>query len=223
MHYNTGSSKQQHKHLILSNITQHQEAKEVYILNFHMPTEDNLTGNNLEKPTWFAMSATFGRELKAKTFLESKSVRCFIPMQYKIVKDKEQGKIRALVPAIKNLIFVYTTKERIQSLKTLITYLQYLTKPISGRNVPITIPERQMQQFIKVCDTHDDKLTYLAPDEINLDKGTPVKIIGGIFDGVTGTFIRVDKGYKKCVVVLIQNTIAVMIAKFTDGYLHVLK
>ncbi len=180
-------------------------------------------GNDLEKPIWFAMSATFGRELKAKTFLESKSVRCFIPMRYKMVEDKKQGKIRKLVPAINNLIFVYTTKERIQSLKRLITYLQYLTKPVAGKNVPITIPEHQMQQFIKVCDTHDDKLIYLAPSEINLDKGTPVKIIGGIFDGITGTFIRVDKGYKRCVVVLIQNTIAVMIAKFTDAYLHVLE
>ena len=62
--------------------------------------------NSAEGLVWFAMSATFGRELKAKTFLETKSVKCFVPMKYQIVNDKKQGKIKKLAPAINNLIFV---------------------------------------------------------------------------------------------------------------------
>lgn len=188
-----------------------------------MTVEEKLVANSLEEPAWFAMSATFGRELKAKTFLESKSVKCFVPMKYQIVNDKKQGKIKKLVPAINNLIFVYTTKERIQALKSVAEYLQYLTKPVAGKNIPIIVPEEQMQQFIKVCNTHDDKLVYLAPEEINLKEGTPVKIIGGAFDGVIGSFVRVDKSCKKRVVVLVQGIAAVMVAEFTDGYLQVLE
>lgn len=179
--------------------------------------------NRVEEHAWFAMSATFGRELKAKTFLESKQVKCFVPMRYEIVKDKTQGKIRKLVPAINNLIFVYTTKERIQALKSVAEYLQYLTKPENGKNVPIIAPEHQMQQFIAVCDTYDDNLVYLSPDEINLEKGTPVKIIGSEFDGIEGTFVKVNKSRKKRVVVMIQGLTAVMIAEFEDGYLQVLE
>ena len=37
---------------------------------------------------WFAMSATFGRELKAKAYLEEKDVECFVPMQYRLVRDR---------------------------------------------------------------------------------------------------------------------------------------
>ena len=185
-----------------------------------MSTEKKSDINRLEEPVWFAMSATFGRELKAKTFLESKQVKCFVPMRYEIVKDKTQGKIRKLVPAINNLIFVYTTKERIQALKSVAEYLQYLTKPVGGRNIPIIVPEYQMQQFIKVCNTHNDKLVYLAPEEINLKEGTSVKIIGGAFDGVIGSFVKVDKSRKKRVVVLVQGIAAVMVAEFTDGYLQ---
>ena len=168
------------------------------------------------------MSATFGRELKAKTFLESHDVRCFIPMRYEIINDKN-GKTRALVPAIHNLLFAYTSKERIQSLKTGVGYLQYLTQHSEGRNIPIIVPERQMQQFISVCETHDEKLVYLAPDEINLEKGTHVQVIGGTFDNVEGTFVKIDRSRKKRVVVHLQGIAAVMIADITDGYLKVLE
>ena len=179
--------------------------------------------NRIEEPAWFAMSATFGRELKAKTFLESKQVKCFVPMRYEIVKDKTQGKIRKLVPAINNLIFVYTTKERIQALKSVAEYLQYLTKPVGGKNIPITVPEYQMRQFMAVCDTYNENLVYLSPNEVNLKEGTPVKIIGSEFDGNEGTFVKVNKSRKKRVVVMIQGLTAVMIAEFEDGYLQVLE
>ena len=188
-----------------------------------MSTEKKSDINRLEEPAWFAMSATFGRELKAKTFLESKQVKCFVPMRYEIVKDKTQGKIRKLVPAINNLIFVYTTKERIQALKSVAGYLQYLTKPVGGKNIPIIVPEYQMQQFMTICDTYNENLIYLSLDEINLKEGTPVRIIGSVFDGVEGTFVKVNKSRKKSVVVMIQGLTAVMIAEFEDGYLQVLE
>lgn len=179
--------------------------------------------DNIEEPAWFAMSATYGRELKAKAFLESKHIKCFVPMRYEIVRDKILGKTRKLIPAINNLIFVYTTKERIQVLKSTIEYLQYLTKPVGGKNIPIIVPEYQMQQFIAACNTYNDNIIYLSPDEINLEKGTPVKIVGGVFDNIEGTFIKVDKSRKKRVVVMIQGITAVMLAELDDGYIQVLE
>lgn len=183
---------------------------------------ENLEITENSEHAWYAMSATFGRELKAKSFLESNNVRCFVPMRYEVVSDRRKGKIRKLVPAIHNLLFVYTTKMRIQSLKECLGYLQYLTKPVDGRNVPIVVPEDQMRRFIAVCDTYDDHLVYLSPDEIRLEKGTPVRIVGSAFDGVEGTFVKVNGIRKKRVVVLVQGIAAVMVAEFTDGYLQVL-
>lgn len=181
-----------------------------------------MTENVGENPAWHAMSATFGRELKAKSFFESKSVQCFVPMKYEIVNDRKLGKTRKLIPAVNNLIFVYATRKQIQNLKTGVDYIQYHTQPINGRNIPITVPEYQMQQFISVCETHNEKLVFLSPDEINLEKGTPVKIIGSAFDGVEGVFVKVEKSRKKRVVVQLQGIAAVMIAEITDGYIQVL-
>ena len=171
---------------------------------------------------WFAMSATFGRELKAKDFIEKNDVECFVPMRYEVHKDKKQKNIRKLVSAISNLIFVHTTRKEIQELKTKIPYLHYLIKTEDGRNTPITVPEYQMQQFIATCNTYNEKLVFLAPDEINLQEGTPVRIIGGAFDGIEGTFVRIEKGKRKKVVVMAEGIAAVAIAKFTDGFIQVL-
>ncbi len=178
--------------------------------------------NRVEQPAWFAMSATFGRELKAKTFLEAKDIKCFVPMKYEMTTDSKKDKVRKLIPAVRNLIFVYTTKTRIQAIKNGMQYLHYLTKPANGKNIPIIVPEHEMKQFIAACNTYDEKLVYLSPDEINLAKGTPVKIVGSAFDGIEGTFVKVDGVRKKRVVVMVNGIAAVMVAEFTDGYLQVL-
>ena len=177
----------------------------------------------LSEPTeWFAMSATFGRALKAKDFLESRSVRCFVPMRYEVVSDGKKGKKRQFIPAINNLLFVNTTRSSIQSLKAEMSYLQYLTRLDGARRVPIVVPERQMEQFITVCNTYNDKLVYLNPDEINLEKGTPVQIVGGAFDGIEGTFVKVDGIRNRRVAVLVPGIAAVVIADITKGCLKVL-
>lgn len=176
-----------------------------------------------EPAVWFAMSATFGRSLKAKDFLESRSVRCFIPMRYEAVSDGKHGKERRLVPAISNLLFAYTTRSAIQALKSEVTYLQYLTRPEAGHRVPIIVPDRQMDHFIQVCDTYNEKLVYLQPSEVNLEKGTPVQIIGGTFDGVEGTFIKMEGKRKHHVAVLVPGIAAVVIVDISHGCLKVLE
>lgn len=176
-----------------------------------------------EQPEWYAMSATFGRALKAKDFLESHLVRCFVPMKYEAIDNAKHGKRRQLVPAISNLLFVYTTRSCIQSLKSKVSYLQYLTRLEGTQRVPVVVPEHQMEQFITVCNTYNDKLVYLNPDEIKLEKGTPVQIIGGAFDGVEGTFIKIEGVRNRRVVVLVPGIAAVIIADITKGCLKVLE
>jgi transcription antitermination factor NusG len=143
-------------------------------------------------------------------------------MKYEVVSDGKHGKKRKLVPAISNLLFVYTTRDHIQSLKSEVSYLQYLTRPEESRRVPVVVPERQMEQFITVCNSYNEKLIYLTPDEINLEQGTPVQIIGGAFDGVEGTFVKVEGIRNRRVAILVPGIAAVVIADITRGCLKVL-
>lgn len=172
---------------------------------------------------WFAMSAPYCKELEAQILLQRDKIESFVPLCYKIVEKKDGHKVRKLVPAIHNLIFVKTTRPIIQEAKQRIAIIQYLTKPENGKNVPIIVPERQMQQFITVCKSQSENLVYLSPTEVNLHKGTRVRIIGGPFDGVEGIFIKL-KGYRKRrIVVSLPGLAAVATAEIDPDYIQIIR
>ena len=61
---------------------------------------------------WYALRITYSRELVLKEFLDKNNIENFIPMRYEYVTRKEQ-RIRKLVPAIHNLVFIYSTRKKI--------------------------------------------------------------------------------------------------------------
>ena len=164
----------------------------------------------MEEKVWFAMSAPFCKELEAKKLLDKRGIENFIPMQYQVVVSKSGKKQRELRPAVHNLLFARATRPELQETKEGVKYLQYYTRPEGGKNVPVVIPDRQMQQFMAVSKTCHEKLFYLRSDELPLQKGRQVRIIGGGFDGGGGGLMKVRGGRNKKVVVEIPNTLGVV-------------
>lgn len=128
-------------------------------------------------------------------------------MKYAEVIRHGQSKIK-LVPVIHNLIFIHCTKNQIEEIKresTISSKIRYIidkeTKQI------ITIPEKQMQDFISVAGNIDEQILYLTPQEVALKKGDYVRIIGGVWKGIEGKLIRVKKNLR--VVVFLQGIAAV--------------
>ena len=177
---------------------------------------------NIPSPMWYAMSAPYRNEMKAKLLLDSKAVENFLPLCDKIFTDKNGNKVRKTAPIVSNLLFAYSTFENLQQIKARAKFLQYRTRKLNGRNQPIIVPDEQMRQFIAVCKTNSEKLIYLQPDEINLAKGTPVKVIGGLFDGVEGVFLKVKGARSKRVVVQIDG-IAVATAEIEPQYIEIIQ
>ncbi len=173
-----------------------------------------------ETEVWFAMRATYRRELEAMHLLEKANFGCFIPMQYKI-SIRRGRKVRALVPVIRNLVFVHARPSEVQRFKSQITYLQYITDTRSGQK--IIIPDHDMQRFIAVAGTYNDHLLYFQPEELNLSKGTKVRITGGDFEGQEGVFLKVKGARDRRVVIAIQGIIAVAIATIHPDLIEVIK
>ena len=113
------------------------------------------------------------------------------------------------MPAVANLIFIYSSQEKIKALKAEYSYLQYLIKKADGKSMPIIVPKDQMRDFITVANSTDDNPTYLSPSEIDLTKGERVKIIAGPFAGVTGIFKRIKGSRDLRVIVAIEGITAV--------------
>lgn len=147
--------------------------------------------------------------MKVKRELDSIHIENFLPMKYRIIVRGEK-KIKELVPAIHNLIFVYITSEDLKSYKaTTALPIRYIMNRETRE--PIVIPEQQMQNFIAVAGNPTEQIVYLDPDVSNFKKGDKVKIIGGVFEGAEGYFMRI-KGDRRVVVCI--NGIAAVATAF---------
>ena len=156
---------------------------------------------------WYALRITYSRELVLKEFLDKNNIENFIPMRYEYVTRKEQ-RIRKLVPAIHNLVFIYSTRKKIDEIKeenAVLLPLRYIMDRETKQ--PIIVPEIQMRHFIAIAGSYDQQVIYLPPTEYSMQKGDRVRITGGVFEGVEGIFVRV-KGDRR-VVVSIQGVMAV--------------
>lgn len=146
--------------------------------------------------------------MKVKRELDSINIENFLPMKSKI-KFRGDKKIKELVPAIHNLIFVHITKERLKEYKATTSLpIRYIMNRETRE--PITIPDSQMSNFIAVAGNIAEQIVYLEPNLSNFKKGDKVKVIGGVFEGAEGYFMRI-KGDRR-VVVCISGIAAVATA-----------
>lgn len=189
-------------------------------------------------PRWFVLRA-YKNEKKAEEVLSGESgLPYFIPKQY-AVRTYHGKKTKHLVPVIPGLVFVYATHADICELKKRHNFLQFVMKtrrtatsthmqPAPDRataglvSTPKTtqdyliVPDKQMADFIQVAGQHEAAIDFYAPEELHLEKGTPVRILGGPFDGVEGTFLKVQGARARRLVVQIPNTLVAVVSVEPD-------
>lgn len=168
------------------------------------------------------MRVTFRRELNVKQMLDAEHIECFIPMrrETKVVRGR---KMNVMAPVIHNLLFVRAEKSELQAFKSKVPYLQYMTVKEGGKSTPIVVPDKQMEDFMAVTSSDDSNLIYFDSSETGIPAGTPVRIHGGAFDGLTGTFVKLKGRRSKKVVVAIQNVLAVAIDTFNYDFMEIIK
>lgn len=157
---------------------------------------------------WFVMRA-YKCESKAEERLsDEEGIKYFIPKHY-AVRVYHGVKSKRLVPVIPSLVFVRSDRKRLSKFKKENNFIQYVMQRTSNGSEYMIVPDNQMDNFIKVASRPEENLRYFSPEEIDVRKGTPVRIIGGIFDGVEGVFMRTEGVRDKRVVVLLKGVLAV--------------
>ena len=158
-----------------------------------------------EEKLWYALRVTYHRELKVKADLDQRGITCFVPMQYR--REERNGMmVNRLVPSVHNLIFVHLTPMAMKEYKaTTALPVRYIMS--RETRTPIIVPTREMENFIKVAGTFDKDLVYLNPKPGDFAKGDRVRVLGGLFAGAEGVFVRV-KGDRR-VVINIEGLVAV--------------
>ena len=162
------------------------------------PQKELPQNNPQEQYFWYPMYVKYRKELSVQEELEAHEFHTFIPMEEYSVKRGSKVRTEAR-PAIHNLIFVYSFRERITWMKMFnrqCLHLQYMSQRfLDGHSEVITVSDHAMENIIRAA-TADDPLhqrTYLdrSLNLTDLDKG--IKFVDGSFKGVEGVIKRVDK------------------------------
>lgn len=180
-----------------------------------LKTENSHTGVSSDcvpngKKQWFVLRATYGRTKKALEYFKAKNVETYLPMHYVI---KEINGKRKLVhePLLSNLIFAYMTREKshefVKKPSVTASWLKYYTDKTkevetnTGKNPPVTIPDNEMLNFIRLTSVNSEHIMVVPPKRCHFKSGDLVRVIDGPFTGIIGRVGRAA-GQQRVFVVL---------------------
>lgn len=169
----------------------------------------------MEQVRWFVMRA-YKNEQAAEERLKGKNgLEYFIPKHY-VVRSYHGVKSRRLVPVIPSLVFVHAAHKQITEFKKTYNLLQFVTFGKSHGMEYLVVPDKQMDDFIKIASHHEEDLNYLKPEEVNIGKGTRVRVHGGKFDQVEGVFVRIQGKRNRRVVVMLDGIMGISVEIHPD-------
>ena len=166
---------------------------------------------------WFVLKVTYGRIIKAQTFVEAKGLECYVPLHYKEIW--KQGKRRIITePLIPSFIFVHASAERVDYLlqdksikplenRALLSYYYYhtaLCEKSPTKNPPLVISDSAMNNFIRLTSIHNPHIIPVTSENIKCKLGDEVVITEGDFKGIRGKVARIA-GQQRVVVELFDR------------------
>jgi len=192
--------------------------------NLQPPLElRSLATRGTQETFWFPMYVTYSRELLVRDALNKEGVKNFLPME-EVTERVGKKIVHSLQPMVHNLIFVYSDRAQLRDLKMFnrdCVHMQFMTiKPRNDEqaSVVITIPERQMHNFIRAMEVNDpDHQRSFVPYTDFLGKeGRTVRFVAGPFEGIEGTIKRVNKNRSVVISLPHVGCLLIPIPRITD-------
>lgn len=163
---------------------------------------------------WYVMrSVACGCHKSIRTTLEQDSVEFFQPM-HNILRYRNNKPYKSFEPLISNLFFVRGSKAALLPYTgEKCKHFQFYYNRCSGKQADcLSVPDKQMEDFRRVYEQTIDNPQIFSPSELDLKKGQRIRIIGGAFDGVEGTFQRVKGHRSRQLIVTIDGIISITAA-----------
>ncbi len=149
---------------------------------------------------WFLMRAAYGQEKKAEEILmQMEGVeKAYVPQWY---KERAFGgkKKRILVSIIPNNIFVRSSERVLANVvgREPLAFLHFsyqphkdeLGRPIGTGRIPVVIPDRQMDSFIRWVDADAEDKIFRQTSFI-FKENDLVRVTEGVFEGLVGHIVR---------------------------------
>jgi len=163
-----------------------------------------------DKKLWYVMRDLKRPNAKCPAYkqLEELGFEVFIPMKWLLV-TKQGKRVREKTPVIKDLLFVHTTRNELDSVVRKTPTLQYRYVRGNAFQCPVTVRETEMERFIHAINATDN-LTYYLPGELTPDMyGRAIRIVGGSLNGYEGKLLTIRGSKVKRLLVELQGFFSV--------------
>lgn len=148
--------------------------------------------------TWHVLRVSYSREQKVHDWLKERGFEVYMPLHYEEVLSNGKRK-RVKAPLLHNFIFIHATRTDIDfvmgsSSKNYFSYYyNHFKVDASGKNPPLTIPQRQMDNFIRLTSIESEHVLFVSSEKCHFKDGDRVLITDGIFKGVEGRTARINR------------------------------
>ena len=170
---------------------------------------------------WFAARTRDKQEFAVRKSLdklkseENLDIDYYLPTRIVISQLKYRRK-RSEVPAIRNLIFIYATKQTACDLSNVYSVRLYYMKDLFTHSM-LLVPNKQMKDFMVIMDLNPDGVSF---DSEPFAIGNKVKVIKGDFSGIEGEVVT--EANKTYVVIRIKGVLVASV-KVPKSYLKIIE
>lgn len=188
-----------------------------------LSTETTRKETDEDAVAWYAM-----RDLKrpnaiepAYKMLQRNGFEVFTPMRQKLIQ-RGRLRLRTEMPVVQDLLFVHSTKRRIDQAAAKCPTLQHRYMKGRAYKEPTIIREEDMRRFITAVNSAPSPHYYAADEVAPGMTGHTVRICGGALDGITAPLLRTRGSRKKRVFVAIPGFIAASVELTGFDYIEII-
>lgn len=176
---------------------------------------------------WYVLKAA-SLSLGVRDDLKNDKIEYFLPTHTEL-RNVGGTKKRVERSLVFNFIFVHCNielaKEFCRNRPDLRLHVVYNHKPMHDAVAadPLRVLDREMEMFQKAISFYNgEEVPFVKPEEMELEKGDSVRIIGGQFSGLEGILVSQKGKDGGRVVVHLSNVIAVRTLEIEPEYLQIL-
>ena len=147
---------------------------------------------------WYVFRITYAREQQACDYLIEHGIYAYLAMGWKL--ERKDGKKRRVLKPLLNLVFAYVTPDQAYTFVRdtplcpfLTFYYDHFSVALNYRNPPLTIPDVEMQSFVRATILKDPHVMAVDPGRCHFLSDEEVLVTDGPFAGVRGRVVRVSR------------------------------
>ena len=169
-----------------------------------------------DKIKWYVLRCHGMSAPKICATLDAFGIEWYQPFSEEVVKVGSR-RVKRRVCMMKDFVFVHTSRRPIQELIDTGRIQAWFYYDLCHRlhHEPVTVSDKEMEDFIRVAEAHDRKPEIRRFEDLNLAVGTRIRILNGPFQDVEGDYVQLKRGAKKELVVRMSNFLTVSV-KLTD-------